>query len=83
MRNTEFEPVIRQIIHDYMDSPDVMQPGNEDDCTTFRQGMQKLLDNLKTQQIDALKRKLQHERLSADEKQLLLLLLSPSKMPSV
>ena len=83
MRNTEFEPVIRQIIHDYMDSPDVMQPGNEDDCTTFRQGMQKLLDNLKTQQIDALKRKLQHERLSADEKQLLLLLLSPSKMPPV
>jgi DNA primase len=82
MRNTEFEPVIRQIIHDYLDSPDVMQPGNEDDCTTFKQGMQKLLDNLKTQQIDALKRKLQHGKLSADEKQLLLLLLSPSKIPS-
>lgn len=82
MRNTEFEPVIRQIIHDYLDSPDILQPGNEDDCTTFKQGMQKLLDSLKTQQIDALKRKLQHGRLSADEKQLLLLLLSPPKMPS-
>lgn len=82
MRNTEFEPVIRQIIHDYLDAPDILQPGNEDDCTTFKEGMQKLLDSLKTQQIDALKRKLQHGRLSADEKQLLLLLLSPPKMPS-
>jgi DNA primase len=81
MRNTEFEPVIRKIIHDHLDSADTMQAGNEDDCETFKQGMQKLLDSLKSQQIDALKRKLQHGLLSADEKQLLLLLLSPSKTP--
>lgn len=79
MRNTEFEPVIQQIIHDYLNSAESMQAGNEDDCETFKQGMQKLLDSLKSQQIDALKRKLQHGLLSADEKQLLLLLLSPSK----
>ena len=83
MRNTEFEPVIRQIIHDYLDSADTMQAGNEDDCESFKQGMQKLLDNLKSRQIDALKRKLHNGLLSADEKQLLLLLLSPSKTPSV
>ncbi|MDF7675640.1 DNA primase [Neisseriaceae bacterium ESL0693] len=78
MRNTEFEPVIQQIIHDYLDSPELLQTDNEEDCMTFKQGMQKLLDSLKSQQIDALKRKLQDKVLSADEKQLLLRLLSPS-----
>lgn len=82
MRDTEFEPVIRHIIHDHLDSADTMQPGNEDDCETFKQGMQKLLDSLKSQQIDALKHKLQHGLLNADEKQLLLLLLNSSQTPS-
>lgn len=81
MRHTEFESVIRQIMRDYLDAPESIQTGNEDDCITFKQGMQKLLDSLKSQQIDALKRKLQDKVLSADEKQLLLRLLSPSRAP--
>lgn len=77
MRNTEFEPVIRHLFQATLTTPDAIRSGNEEDCETFRQGMQKWADTLKSRQIDALKRKLHNGGLGVDEKKLLLGLLSP------
>ncbi len=79
MRNTEFEPIIQHIFEHAMASPDILQSDNEEDCATFKAGMQKLWDNLKLRQLDALKRKSREHPLTDEENQLLRSLLSSSK----
>ena len=81
MRHSDYEHSIRHIFRQAMRSPEEYQHSDAEACEDFKQGMQRLRDELKSRQIDALKHKLQQGELSASEKQLLLTLLSAPKPP--
>ena len=79
MRHSDYEHSIRHIFRQAMRSPEEYQHSDAEACEDFKQGMQRLRDELKSRQINALKHKLQQGELSASEKQLLLTLLSTPK----
>ena len=80
IRGSEYEPTLNHIFYHAMQSQDELSSGtneeyNEENCENFKQGIHKLLIELKNQQIEVLKNKNQQTNLSPEEKQLLLKLL--------
>ncbi|UOO82702.1 DNA primase [Uruburuella testudinis] len=78
MRGSEHEATLKQIFQNALNSPDELESDSEEDCESFKIGMQKLLNELKYAQIDILKQKNQSTGLSENEKKLLLALLMPA-----
>ena len=78
MRGTEHEATLNHIFQNALNSPDDLGSDSEEDCESFKIGMQKLLNELKYAQIDILKQKNQSTGLSENEKKLLLALLMPA-----
>ena len=74
MRNTPYYGNISRIMQSGTDSTHFEGDG-ESDALNFQSGMQKLMNALKTQQVEALKRKRIEHGLSDDETKLLLELL--------
>ncbi len=75
MRGSEYEATLHHIFRQAMSNPEIVASDSEEDCTDFKIGMKKLLNELKYAQIEMLKQKNRHGGLSPDEQKLLLTLL--------
>ncbi len=78
MRGSEHEATLHHIFRQALASPDELESSSEEDCESFKMGMQKLLNELKYAQIETLKQKSRQSGLNDNEKKLLLALLMPA-----
>ena len=78
MRGSEHEATLNHIFRQALASSDELESSSEEDCESFKMGMQKLLNELKYAQIETLKQKSRQNGLNENEKKLLLALLMPA-----
>ena len=78
MRGSEHEATLNHIFRQALASSDELESSSEEDCESFKMGMQKLLNELKYAQIETLKQKSRQTGLNENEKKLLLALLMPA-----
>ena len=78
MRGSEHEATLHHIFRQALASSDELESSSEEDCESFKMGMQKLLNELKYAQIETLKQKSRQTGLNENEKKLLLALLMPA-----
>ena len=78
MRGSEHEATLNHIFRQALASSDELDSSSEEDCESFKMGMQKLLNELKYAQIETLKQKSRQTGLNENEKKLLLALLMPA-----
>ena len=78
MRGSEHEATLNHIFRQALASSDELDSSSEEDCESFKMGMQKLLNELKYAQIETLKQKSRQNGLNENEKKLLLALLMPA-----
>ena len=78
MRGSEHEATLNHIFRQALASSDELESSSEEDCESFKMGMQKLLNELKYAQIETLKQKNRQNGLNENEKKLLLALLMPA-----
>ena len=78
MRGSEHEATLNHIFRQALASSDELESSSEEDCESFKMGMQKLLNELKYAQIETLKQKSRQSGLNDNEKKLLLALLMPA-----
>lgn len=72
MRGSEHEATLNHIFRQALASSDELESSSEEDCESFKMGMQKLLNELKYAQIETLKQKSRQNGLNENEKKLLL-----------
>ena len=78
MRGSEHEATLNHIFRQALASSDELESSSEEDCESFKMGMQKLLNELKYAQIEKKKQKSRQTGLNENEKKLLLALLMPA-----
>ena len=78
MRGSEHEATLNHIFRQALASSDELDSSSEEDCESFKMGMQKLLNELKYAQIETLNQKSRQTGLNENEKKLLLALLMPA-----